>query len=334
MRLRIAHTTSYRYEPPASGVIQVLRMTPGSHDGQYVAEWQIDISTDSRLDVHQDAFGNLTPVLTHGPIADLTIHVEGLIETHDTGGVLRGTDERFPPSLFLRSTTLTSVNPAMATFARELRVESEDDVLGFLHALMVQINEHMTFDEDPTNSGTSAAEAFGLKRGVCQDYAHIFIACARCGGVAARFVSGHFLRSDGVVDQQAGHAWAEAFVPNLGWVGCDPRPPGQGGGLVGLPRRRAGARHPLWRRHGNADGGGQGRSGRTPGPVAEPVVRQSSLRGGSETSEPGISRFRIRWLASPHNCARLKNGCREKAFGRIGLKIHSPIRLARKSALG
>ena len=116
MRLRIAHTTSYRYEPPATGVIQILRLTPGSHDGQYVAEWQIDVSTDSRLDMHQDAFGNVTHVLTHGPIADLTINVEGLIETHDTGGVLKGTDERFPPSLFLRSTSLTEVNPAMATF--------------------------------------------------------------------------------------------------------------------------------------------------------------------------------------------------------------------------
>src|SRR6478736_5627068 len=191
MRLRIAHSTTYRYEPPATGVIQVLRMTPGSHDGQYVAEWQIDVSTDSRLDVHQDAFGNVTHVLTHGPLADLTINVEGLIETHDTGGVLRGTDERFPPSLFLRSTALTEVNPAMATFVRELRSEAGDDVLGFLHALMAQIYEHMTFDEDPTNSGTSAAEAFALKRGVCQDYAHIYI------------------------------AWAEAFVPGLGWVGFD-----------------------------------------------------------------------------------------------------------------
>src|SRR5882672_6134327 len=192
MRLRIAHSTSYRYEPPATGVIQILRMTPGSHDGQYVADWQIDVSTDSRLDVHQDAFGNVTHVLTYGPLAELTIRVEGLIETHDTGGVLRGSDERFPPSLFLRSTALTEVNPAMATF-----------------------------DEDPTNSGTSASEAFGLKRGVCQDYAHIFIACARSAGVPARFVSGHFLRSDGMANQQAGHAWAEAHVPDLGWVGFD-----------------------------------------------------------------------------------------------------------------
>jgi transglutaminase-like putative cysteine protease len=222
MRLRILHSTIYRYEPPATGVIQILRMTPGSHDGQYVAKWQIDVSTDTRLDMHQDAFGNVTHVMTHGAIEDLNITVEGLIETHDTGGVLRGTDERFPPGLFLRRTALTEVNPAMATFARELRAEAEGDTLGFLHTLMTQVSEHMTFDEDPTNSGTSAVEAFSLKRGVCQDYAHIFIACARSGGVPARFVSGHFLRSDGMANQQAGHAWAEAYVENLGWVGFDP----------------------------------------------------------------------------------------------------------------
>lgn len=222
MRLRIAHTTTYRYEPPASGVIQILRMTPGSHDGQYVAEWQIDISTDSRLDMHQDAFGNVTHVLTYGPLSDLTIHAAGLIETHDTGGILKGTDERFPPSFFLRTTPLTELNPAMMAFARELRAAAQDDVLSFLHALMMQIGDHMTFDTDPTNSGTSAVDAFALKRGVCQDYAHIFIACARSGGIPSRFVSGHFLRADGVVDQQAGHAWAEAFVPDLGWVGFDP----------------------------------------------------------------------------------------------------------------
>ncbi|MHC2333677.1 transglutaminase family protein [Bradyrhizobium sp. USDA 4454] len=221
MRLRIAHTTTYRYEPAASGVIQILRMTPGSHDGQYVADWQIDVSTDSRLDTHEDAFGNVTHVLTHGSITDLTIHCEGLVETQDTGGVLKGSDERFPPSLFLRATPLTDLDPAMTAFVRELRAEAGNDVLGFLHALMSQIYEHMTFDEDPTNSATSASEAFTLKRGVCQDYAHILIACARAGGVPARFVSGHFLRSDGMVNQQAGHAWAEAFVPDLGWVGFD-----------------------------------------------------------------------------------------------------------------
>ncbi|MGP9812144.1 transglutaminase family protein [Rhodopseudomonas sp. NSM] len=221
MRLRISHTTTYRYEPAATGVIQVLRMTPGSHDGQYVADWQIDVSADVRLDMHYDAFGNATHVLTIGATEDLTITAEGLIETIDTGGVMRGTDERFPPQLFLRSTELTELSPAMAAFTREVG-GAEGDVISFLHALMTRMNDHMTFDSDPTHSGTTAAEAFTLRRGVCQDYAHVFIACARASGVPARFVAGHFLRADGEVHQQAGHAWAEAYVPALGWVGFDP----------------------------------------------------------------------------------------------------------------
>ena len=123
MRLRIAHSTTYRYEPAATGVTQILRMTPGSHDGQYIAEWHVDVSTNSRLHMRQDAFGNTIHVLTEAALSNLTITAEGLIETHDTGGVLRGTDERFPPSLFLRTTPLTQVNTAMEVFSRELRSE-------------------------------------------------------------------------------------------------------------------------------------------------------------------------------------------------------------------
>jgi transglutaminase-like putative cysteine protease len=222
MRLRISHATTYTYEPSATGIIQILRLTPGGHDGQYVVDWRLDVSADTRLEAHEDAFGNLTHVLTHGALDSLTIRVEGVVETHDTGGVLRGTDERFPPSLFLRSTDLTAASPDMAKFVGALWGESDNDQLGFLHAMLVQLNDHMTFDINPTHTGTSAAEAFALRRGVCQDYAHVFIACARSAGIPARFVSGHFLRDDGVQRQDAGHAWAEAFVPKLGWVGFDP----------------------------------------------------------------------------------------------------------------
>jgi len=223
MRLRIAHSTTYTFDPPANGVIQMLRLTPNNNDGQYVANWQVDTSTDSRLEMHHDAFGNITHVLTHGPLSELRIDVTGLVETHDTGGVLKGTDERFPPSLFLRSTPLTQADAAMKAFAGGLRAESDAaDMLGFLHALLLQLHDYMTFDTDPTHPSTSASEAFTLKRGVCQDYAQIFIACARSVGIPARYVSGHFMRADGVVNQEAGHAWAEAFADGLGWVGFDP----------------------------------------------------------------------------------------------------------------
>ena len=220
MRLRISHSTSYRYEPATTGVIQVLRLTPRNHDGQYVAQWRIDVSTDARLYLHEDEFGNVTHVMTQGAIADLSINVEGLIETHDTAGVLRGTIERFPPSLFLRPTPLTGGNPEMKAFARDLRAEVEG-TLGFLDLLVERLAAHMSLETEAT-SGRSAAEAFALKRGVCEDHAHVFIGCARLAGVPARFVSGHFLRTGGALHRHAGHAWAEAFVPDLGWVGFDP----------------------------------------------------------------------------------------------------------------
>ena len=61
-----------------------------------------------------------------------------------------------------------------------------------------------------------------MKRGVCQDLAHIFIAAARSIDIPARYIGGHFHRADGVTAQEAGHAWAEAYIENLGWVGFDP----------------------------------------------------------------------------------------------------------------
>jgi transglutaminase-like putative cysteine protease len=91
-----------------------------------------------------------------------------------------------------------------------------------MHALLGRIYETFTFDPDPTHPATSAVEAFALKRGVCQDYAHVFLAAARHLRVPARYVGGYFLRADGEVMQEAGHAWAETFIPDLGWVAFDP----------------------------------------------------------------------------------------------------------------
>jgi transglutaminase-like putative cysteine protease len=68
----------------------------------------------------------------------------------------------------------------------------------------------------------SAAVAFAGKRGVCRDLTHIFIAAAHCLAIPARYVAGYLQLADGTIDQEAGHAWAEAFVPDLGWVGFDP----------------------------------------------------------------------------------------------------------------
>jgi transglutaminase-like putative cysteine protease len=223
MRICISHLTSYRYETPASGVIQMLRLTPRNHDGQYVARWRIDVSTDCRLDQHEDAFGNITHAFTaEGPFGELTVAVEGEVETRDTQGVVRGAVERFPPSLYLRETPLTSPDANIAAFAAASRETASGSVLSLLHHMLARLHREMTYDSATTQATTPAAAAFALKHGVCQDLAHVFIAAARSLAIPARYVGGYFRREDGVTEQEAGHAWAEAFVPDLGWVAFDP----------------------------------------------------------------------------------------------------------------
>jgi transglutaminase-like putative cysteine protease len=222
MRIRIAHETVYRYDRPAKGVIQTLRLTPRNHDGQQVTYWRIDVSADCRLDQHEDAFGNITHNFTaEGPFEQISVAVEGTVETQDTNGVVRDAVERFPATLFLRETPLTLPDAAIVTLGQEVRAADGADDLKFLHALMDRLHDEMTFDSDPTNSGTTAAQAYELKRGVCQDLTHIFVAAARNVGIPARYIGGYFCGDD-AAEQSAGHAWAEAFVPILGWLAFDP----------------------------------------------------------------------------------------------------------------
>jgi transglutaminase-like putative cysteine protease len=222
MRIRISHLTSYRYETPATSVIQMLRLTPRNHDSQYVARWRIDVSTDCRLDQHEDAFGNITHVFTaEGPFSELAVAVEGEVETRDTQGIVRGVVERFPPSLYLRATALTSSDPNIAAFAAASRDAAGGNVLTLLHLMLARLHADMTRDSTPTRPAITAAQAFSTKRGAGRDFAHVFIAAARSLGIPARYVGGYFRCDDEVSEQEAGHAWAEAFVPELGWVAFD-----------------------------------------------------------------------------------------------------------------
>ncbi|NJL50344.1 MAG: transglutaminase family protein, partial [Blastochloris sp.] len=226
MRLRISHETRYHYQQPINGLIQILRLTPRNHDGQYVVDWRIEVSTDCRLERYEDAFGNLTDTFSiRGHVDQLCVTVAGEVETEDCHGVVRGTVERLPPSLYLRETDLTRADRAIEAFANEIAINGPPDPLGRLHTLLSRLNDDIAYDQDPTHAATTAAEAFALKRGVCQDITHVFIAVARRLGIPARYVGGYFC--SGSDDDQveashdASHAWAEAFVPDLGWVGFD-----------------------------------------------------------------------------------------------------------------
>jgi transglutaminase-like putative cysteine protease len=223
MRVQISHSTVYRYEPPAARVIQLLRLTPRDHEGQHVLRWRIDVSADARLTPHEDAFGNIIYVFSAaGPLDELRVDVEGAVETQDTHGVVNAAVERFPPSLFLRQTRLTAADEAIREFAQRVYAACDGDALAHAHALLEGLNREMVFDLGMTEIVPSASEAFALKRGVCRDLCHVFIAAAHCVGIPARYIAGYLQFADGRIDQEAGHAWAEAFIPDIGWVGFDP----------------------------------------------------------------------------------------------------------------
>jgi transglutaminase-like putative cysteine protease len=222
MRIRIKHETSYRYGAPAKSVIQRLLMTPRNHRGQHLLNWRIDIDRNVRLLSGEDAFGNIMHRCSiDGPVDRILTTVEGEVETFDTAGVVDGAVERFPPTLYLRETPLTVPDEAIRDFAFETMSRGTTR-LEKLHALSRRLFSEVTFDADATHAGTTATEAFMRRLGVCQDFAHMFIACARAAEIPARYVSGYLLRSDGQEEQAAGHAWTEAHVEDLGWVGFDP----------------------------------------------------------------------------------------------------------------
>lgn len=227
MLLRVAHRSVYRYEPPANGVIQILRLTPRNHDGQYVADWRIDVTPDVQLTAHEDAFGNISHVFTaDGPIKELRVDVDGQVETQTNNGVLHGTVERFPPSLYLRDTALTQSDDAIREFAAGVRAASGGNRLAELHGLLDRLCADMGHDEAAPGEAeqpaavTTAAKAFANRRGAARDLTHIFIGAAHALGIPARFIGGYFRRPD--TTQASGHAWAEAWVPDLGWVAFDP----------------------------------------------------------------------------------------------------------------
>ncbi len=222
MRIRIVYDTRYAYETPARAVAQVLRLTPRSNDGQYVAHWCVELDIDEAAPCGEDAFGNVTHTFfTTKPLSHLTITVSGVVETADTHGLLSGVIEPLAPDVFLRETALTTMDDDMRAFADGIAGAASRDRLTLLHDLLAATHADVTFDTASTNVATSAVEAFALRRGVCQDLTHIYIACARHLGIPARYVSGHLVKLDGDVEQQAGHAWAEALVPGLGWIGFD-----------------------------------------------------------------------------------------------------------------
>lgn len=219
MRLNISHTTAYHYDSPVPYALQQLRLRPKSRIDQAMISWSVDISGGRREVTFEDEHANSVELISFEPGADtVVVTCTGEVDVTDTNGVVGHHTGFTPLWLFQRETPLTRPG---ANLRRLLSgFDRPDEALPMLHDLMDFVADAVPYSTEQTASDLTAEEAIAAGHGVCQDHAHIFVAAARHLGFPARYVSGYLLVDD-QPDQDASHAWAEAHVAGLGWVGFD-----------------------------------------------------------------------------------------------------------------
>lgn len=241
MKLEIIHQTSYTYEDKVGYSVNEVRLTPRTNFRQSCVNHTITTYPNTELFSYQDYFGNIAHAFTVAkPHQELVIKSHSIVDTHEKD---RNEYNLFPYEKeleflhsekfinhyaeYLSATPYTMITNEIKNYAMTL---SELESAGGVYQLLRQISEtiYSTFTYDPNASHvhTTVEETLKLKRGVCQDFAHLMITLCRVKGIPARYISGYHFIGDlqgGHADfEQASHAWIEAYVPGIGWVGFDP----------------------------------------------------------------------------------------------------------------
>ena|SRR5262245_10464108 len=218
MLITARHTTRYIYDAPIRYTVQSLRLTPISFRGHRVASWSVCVPGAKQSLQFTDGFGNIVDLVTIlAPHRELVVEASGVVETTDNNGVVADLPKSAPVRIFLRETAQTRPDDSIRTLAHSV---TDRDRLDQLHTLARLVRERIAYVPGATDAHTGAAEALADGKGVCQDHAHVFISAARTLGVPARYVTGYLLIEE-EEEADAHHAWAEAWVEALGWVGFD-----------------------------------------------------------------------------------------------------------------
>ncbi|NYH98461.1 transglutaminase N-terminal domain-containing protein [Cupriavidus plantarum] len=224
MKYKIHHKTVYRYAEPVRRGVHELRLEPRTGPLQSVHAWQV--SAPGNLSSARDGFGNIIHNFTvSGPASRIEIVATGEVEVTAVAGMPGFYDlpdageARVSPLYFVAPTPMTAAPAEMQAFAAPFLVAGHD--LPALLALADGIAGRVRYKANTTDVGTSAAEAFQLGSGVCQDQAQVMVGACRAFGIPARYVSGYFY--DPAATELASHAWADVCLdPERGlWCSID-----------------------------------------------------------------------------------------------------------------
>ena len=237
MRYTIRHITRFNYDTPITESVMEARMQPRSDGWQRCLHFALSTAPASRVMMYEDHDRNIVHHFNvPGRHSRLTLTVQALVEcatppdvperlASDAWGQLDAMTasgefwDVLAPSQFAERTD------ALFALARAIGFRRGSDPLTTLRELMAAMYNEFEYSPQSTRVDSRIDEALEARRGVCQDFSHIFIALARHAGIPTRYVSGYLFRDELVADRStdgATHAWAEALMPNVGWVGFDP----------------------------------------------------------------------------------------------------------------
>ena len=236
MLYSVRHITRFRYKPAVRESMMELRMQPRSEGNQRCLSFELKVKPDAVVMQYRDFLGNL---VHHFDIAgkhtELNIRAQSVVEILPApaldknaapgwaqldGAVTAGNFwETLLPSDFARPT------PLLSGLAHELRVERRATPLETLLHVTHGIHETFSYVPQSTTVDSPIDDALAERKGVCQDFAHIMIALVRQLKIPCRYVSGYLFHANGdqpTIAEGASHAWVEAFLPGVGWIGFDP----------------------------------------------------------------------------------------------------------------
>jgi transglutaminase-like putative cysteine protease len=244
-RFHVLHETVYQYAHLAALSQQRLHLTPRDFDFQHCEAHSIRISpTPNETHDAIDYFGNhsrylaiTSPHTSLTVVAESTVRLtqrpcESLIPHSIAWEIVRdslrkvGDPTRLEPIKYLYQSPHVTLSDSLAEYARQSFTPGTS-VLAAALDLTLRINRDFEFDATATDISTPLAELMQIKRGVCQDFAHVMIGCLRTLGIPCRYMSGYILTHPApgkarLIGADASHAWVSVYCPSIGWVDFDP----------------------------------------------------------------------------------------------------------------
>lgn len=233
----VDHHSVYTYSKPATGSVMTVYLQPLDEDSQQLLSFDIDIDPIAMPIPCDDSFGNRYHLFNiHRSHMSTTVHSRSVVTTSDSASLpeslapdawdrLREVQHSTGFWDYLANGKYTRPSQSLTDFADRHGLSAMQDPLQSLQKTCNTLHETFTYKPNSTNVDSSIEHILETGEGVCQDYSHVMIALARSWGIPSRYVSGYLFLEGAPGEQSpqgASHAWAEFWLPEIGWIGFDP----------------------------------------------------------------------------------------------------------------